>query len=125
MSSLILLAQLQGVAGAGTNNVSNGVNWARLVELHWERGELVLALGPIVLGIVLLWGLCALAWHFWLRKKLLPDYEVVKAELDIARLGRVKIRPNHENVQIAHQAWVELMTRKAALPAADSSAVRP
>lgn len=34
----------------------------------------------------------------------------------IANLGKVKVRPDHENVRIAYQAWVELTTRKAALP---------
>ena len=31
-------------------------------------------------------------------------------------IGKVKIRPSYEDVQVAHKAWVELATRKAGLP---------
>jgi hypothetical protein len=57
----------------------------------------------------------AIVWRVFLRERLLPEYEVVEAELDLAKIGKVTLKPNHQNVQIAHQAWVELTTRKAAL----------
>lgn len=43
-------------------------------------------------------------------------WDVVSAELSFANIGKVEIRPNHESVQIAHRAWVELATRKAGVP---------
>ena len=33
-----------------------------------------------------------------------------------AQRGRVELRPNIEDGQVAHRIWVELVTRKAALP---------
>jgi hypothetical protein len=41
---------------------------------------------------------------------------VVEAEVQLGGIGRVKLRPHYEDIQVAHKAWVELVTRKAALP---------
>jgi hypothetical protein len=43
-------------------------------------------------------------------------WTVVEAEISLGNIGKIKIRPNHEVIQIAHKAWTELVTRKAALP---------
>ena len=95
--------------------------WTRgnVIDLHFENGDLVSEFGP-VLWIGLITGILGLlAWKLWLRERLIPDFEIVEAELNIAKLGKIKIKPNYENVQIAHRAWVELTTRKAALPFED------
>jgi hypothetical protein len=42
--------------------------------------------------------------------------DLVEAEVKLGGIGSVKIRPSYEEVQIAHRAWAELATRKAALP---------
>src|SRR5205823_5879710 len=42
--------------------------------------------------------------------------EQVELNIELGGIGKVKIKPNHETVQIAHRAWVELATRKAGLP---------
>lgn len=110
--NLVMLAQAS--PATGTNAPAASWNFGRLLELRVEGGELVFTLGPLVLLIIALIAL--LTWLLYRKRKLLPDYDVVEAELDIAKLGSVKIKPNHENIQIAHEAWVELTTRKAALP---------
>jgi len=43
-------------------------------------------------------------------------WDVVEATLSIGNTGTVKIKPSYVVIQIAHKAWVELMTRKAGLP---------
>ena len=47
-------------------------------------------------------------------------FSLKACEIDEAELGigsaKIKIRPNHENLQIAYQLWVELNTRKIGLP---------
>lgn len=66
-----------------------------------------LILGPLLIAI------------FLFRKRLggyLRGWEAVSAEINFADLGTVIIKPNHADIQIAHQAWVELATRKAGLP---------
>ncbi len=60
-------------------------------------------------------GCIALAccWRWWSPYR---TWEVVKAELNFANMGKIEIRPNHDDIQIAHRAWVELATRKAGVP---------
>src|SRR5690606_28950450 len=60
-------------------------------------------------------ALLALGRFYW-RRSVLSGYEVVEAELEIASVGKIRIQPNHDNMQTAHSAWVELVTRKASLP---------
>lgn len=43
-------------------------------------------------------------------------YDVVELNVDVAKIGKVVMRPNQEVAGIAHRAWSELTTRKAALP---------
>ena len=57
---------------------------------------------------------------YWIVKSIVlrrrSEFAVVEAELKLGGIGKVKIRPSYEDVQIAYRAWVELVTRKAALP---------
>lgn len=61
----------------------------------------------IVIGALLLW---------WRHRGLPKGWEVVSAEVNFADLGSVSIKPNKDDIQIAHRAWLELATRKAGLP---------
>jgi len=42
-------------------------------------------------------------------------FEVVEANVQLGGIGNLKIKPSYLDVQIAHKAWTELMTRKAGL----------
>lgn len=92
------------------------IEWGRVVELNLDGGGLVLHLGPLVVAVLAL--AVAIAFVPSIRRllKAASRFDVVEAELQLANLGRIKIKPNLENIQIAHEAWVELTTRKAALP---------
>mgnify|MGYP006876741523 CR=1 FL=1 len=35
--------------------------------------------------------------------------------IEIAKIGKVELKPNSEDIQIAHRIWTELITRKAAI----------
>jgi hypothetical protein len=87
-----------------------------VLEVHFEKGGLVLSLGPALLGVAILAGLVTLVWCWRNRGGILANYSVVEATLKIADIGEVKIQPNRETMRIAYQAWVELNTRKVALP---------
>lgn len=65
----------------------------------------------VLTGIVVL--LLILAWQV---SRLRKNWEPVSADIQFADLGKITIRPNHRDVQLAHQAWVELATRKAGIP---------
>lgn len=73
--------------------------------------ELSISIWTILIVVVLLLG-----WLLW--KKRLSGYfqSDVELQINLGGIGSVSIKPNYEVKQIAHQAWVELKTRKAGLP---------
>lgn len=60
--------------------------------------------------------------YLWRRRSALKQWEAVEVEIPFGG-GKVKIVPNHEVVKIAHQAWTELVTRKAGLKFDDQNDV--
>src|SRR4051812_19102774 len=65
----------------------------------------VIFLAALILFLLVFWG--RIAGHF---------KSDVQLEIKLGGIGKVSIKPNYEVKQIAHQAWVELNTRKAGLP---------
>ena len=56
-----------------------------------------------------------IVWYLW--RKLSGRFKAdVELQISLGGIGSVSIKPNYEVKQIAHQAWVELKTRKAGLP---------
>lgn len=79
-----------------------------------EAWGVEVSFGPVFILIVLV----LTALYFILRFILLKRrerFEVVAAEIKLGNIGGITIRPSYEEVQIAHKAWTELATRKAAL----------
>lgn len=73
------------------------------------------------LRIEIAWWICALGLlaiaGFWLwRWRRGASWKAIEVEIALGKVGKVKLTPNHETLRIAHQAWAELATRKAALP---------
>lgn len=60
----------------------------------------------------------AVAAALWLlrRRRSLRLFRPVEVEIRLGGVGQVKLQPNVRDVQIAHKLWVELVTRKAAVP---------
>src|SRR5271169_136580 len=87
-----------------------------LLRLHIEgRSALVLEVSIWLLAAVLIL-LLALRFFVWNYKGLFHKYELVKLNVQLGNVGSVELRPNNEDVQIAHRIWTELVTRKAAQP---------
>jgi hypothetical protein len=61
-------------------------------------------------------GLLAIAAIWLWRWRRGSSWKAVEVEIALGKVGKVKLTPNHETLRIAHQAWAELATRKAALP---------
>jgi hypothetical protein len=87
-----------------------------LVTLAWSkthglvfRASLAFLIAAGLLVIALPYG-----WR-WLRRRWLGRYDVVEVEIPLGHVGKVKLRPNRTDSQIAHQIWTELVTRKAAI----------
>lgn len=66
----------------------------------------------IVMGVV---GVVALLLP-WARDTFYrQEFDIDEVQIGIGS-GNIKIRPNHEDLQIAYRLWVELKTRKLGLP---------
>jgi len=93
--------------------MSNSTNMTDILRVgltdQWGLDIFVSPILWVVLVLILLlaWGIRR---HFLKRK-----WEPVEVNIPIGNIGTVTIRPNHEIVRIAHQAWTELITRKAGL----------
>lgn len=93
------------------------MSWRDLITIKvTDSYSLAIDLGPVFLALLLLGIVSWVIYHFYYRPRRLPSWSVVEAEVQLGGIGRVKIRPSYEDIQVAHKAWVELVTRKAALP---------
>lgn len=73
---------------------------------------LEISVGPIMWLILVL--LSALfIWRPWRSRG--KRWEPVEIEIPFRGGGKVKVVPNHDVIKIAHQAWTEIITRKAGL----------
>src|SRR5689334_20433816 len=60
-------------------------------------------------------GVLAMFFFRWVRDVLFrQNFEINEMEIGVGA-NKVKIRPNHEDLQIAYRLWVELKTRKLGL----------
>jgi hypothetical protein len=93
----------------------NPLSWQDILIIRLQDPyALSVQLGPIALAILLLTTLLVLIF----RNHILGSFswQAVECNVNLGNTATVKIKPNHEVIQIAHQAWTELTTRKAAIP---------
>ena len=86
-----------------------------LLRIHAEHSVLVLEISLWILAGALA-VFFVIRWLVGNRESLFHKYELVKLNVQLGNVGAVELRPNNEDVQIAHRIWTELMTRKAAQP---------
>lgn len=91
----------------------SGWDWSTLLRLELGEGAITAEVGPVVWAAVFvavgLWLILKRPWREW-RKRWRP----VRFRLALFGL-EYEIVPDHENAQVAHEAYVELATRKAAV----------
>lgn len=80
-----------------------------------ENWNIIILVSPWIVGIGVAILLTVVAVKIWINKWWW-HWEPVKVNIDLGGVGEVELRPNLEDVQVAHRIWVELVTRKAALP---------
>lgn len=66
----------------------------------------------VLIGTVIVIGY--LLWRFNHPK--IRRFRLVKLDISLGKIGKAELQPNLEDIQIAHQIWTELVTRKAAIP---------
>ncbi len=92
------------------------MSWRELITIKISEGySLAIEVGPVFLVLLILGTAGWVIYHYYRRRRL-PAWSVIEAEVQLGGIGKVKIRPSYEDIQVAHKAWVELVTRKAALP---------
>lgn len=78
-----------------------------------EHNGLALDLAPWLLLISAIIIVVLLVVHFGKSRK---PYQVVQLNIQLGNIGSLQLKPNWEDIQIAHKIWTELVTRKAAIP---------
>jgi len=76
----------------------------------------VLQVSPWLVALVVLVAGLLLVNRRLAGKPLLHRFELVETEIRLGGIGKVTLRPNLQDIQIAHRVWTELVTRKAAIP---------
>jgi len=92
------------------------VDFNTLLEIKIENGSLLVLLGPLLIVVILITLMFVIYGAWRNRSKIKLKWKPVEVEASIAKLGSVKLVPDNEMVRIAHNAWTELITRKAAIP---------
>jgi len=70
------------------------------IEIYW----------PVVLLI-----LFSIIFIIWILRRLRTKLDLVTLEIPLGGIGTVTLKPNYQDIQIAHKIWTELVTRKAAI----------
>lgn len=84
------------------------------VEFDPAKPEVNAHLNPWIAGILVLVAVAYFLFrHKWQRR--LKSFEIAEAELGIGA-GKITLKPNEIDRQVAYQIWVELSTRKIGLP---------
>lgn len=105
-----------GRSGVATGRVPYAFPFLhRVWDITTDGYTIAIEVGPVLLALLVL-GTAGWVNHYYYRRRRLPSWSVVEAEVQLGGIGTVKIRPSYEDIQVAHKARVELVTRKAALP---------
>ena len=88
-------------------------DWSQLVDTRISEGQLAVAVGPVVWVL----GLCVLiGWFIWHQPWRLLSHRWQVVEVRPTLLGTTwRIVRDRQTAALAHEAYVELITRKAAL----------
>lgn len=86
------------------------LNYLHTISISFTVDNLIVLLFLILLLCILAYGIFKLIKLF-LHKK----FEIVNMNINIANIGSINIEKNKNISQIAHKAWVEIMTRKVGL----------
>ena len=81
------------------------------VNLAFNDGQIKFDISVWVIALIIM-VLAVVTYRFYTHTK---SYNLVKIRLKIAGIGTAEFTPNDEDIQVAHQLWTQLVTRKAAI----------
>jgi len=111
--SLLLMLLLQLSANASPDATSV---WKQFLNIGLDGLAIQIKIGPVISLLAILVVLFLLWWNRRKLPTLFRQFEMIEAETTIFGLPKFTVRANRENVRIAYEAWIELITRKAGLP---------
>ncbi|CAN1542194.1 hypothetical protein MCEMSE15_01815 [Fimbriimonadaceae bacterium] len=76
-----------------------------------SSGDLSMVLSPWFVTVIILW---VLAGYFMLWPRS-TRWEASEVNIEVAKIGKIVMRPNQEVAGLAHRAWTEVVTRKAGM----------
>ena len=89
------------------------MSWRDLITIRiTDSYGLAIGIGPLLIALLIIVGAFRVKYHYYLWRR----WSIVEAEVLLGGIGKVKLHPHYDDIQVAHKAWVELVTRKAALP---------
>jgi hypothetical protein len=77
-----------------------------------KNSDLSMTMSPWIIGVLLVWLLIGYL-VLWPRNS---TWEACEVNIEVAKVGKVVMKPNQEVAGIAHRAWTEIVTRKAGIP---------
>ncbi len=91
------------------------MNWQNVLSIRLLDQSLIkVEIGvPIIILFVAWFVIFLLSKNRW--RRLFEKWKVEKANIKLGGVGEISIKPDFEDIQIAHKAWVELATRKAGI----------
>ncbi len=85
-----------------------------LIHVYFSNWNLSININLIILLLIFL---LVIIFIFLYRKiPKIVRYDLVKLNISLGNIGQVEFCPSIQDIQIAHQIWTELVTRKAAIP---------
>lgn len=69
--------------------------------------------GSLLIGVLILAAVVVV--YSTVSRGWFSRWRVEEAQISLGKIGHVKIKPSTDDIQIAHRAWIELVTRKAGL----------
>lgn len=74
-------------------------------------GDLSMVLSPWAVAVIILWMLVGY-FILWPRD---TRWEASELNIEVAKIGKIVMKPNQEVAGLAHRAWTEIVTRKAGM----------
>ncbi|MFZ4394548.1 MAG: hypothetical protein ACOYOU_02860 [Kiritimatiellia bacterium] len=114
MTSILAQIATTGLAASATSSESH-VGLTELHLLEWSGSGMEVRVGGLWLLLIALGVACAWWVIPWLHRKHLNSYRTKAVKLSFKGV-EWEICPDTETRRVAHQAWVEIKSRKVGLP---------
>ena len=86
-----------------------------LLRLSMASGKISFEVVWWVALICVAGAVAAGVWRFVLSRRAIRRFELVSVDIELGNVGKASFKPNTQDIQVAHEVWAQLVTRKAAI----------